>query len=325
MTLKYPYLLLLLLLYIPLIWYWLGWNRSHYPSLYLSSLNAFVKKKTSGKAKLIVLERILILSALGFLIVALARPQMHDSLSKSHIFGTDIVLALDISESMANTDIQPSRFAAAKTTAAEFIKNRKQDNIGLVIFAGEALSILPLTNDKTALQNAVENIKMGQLPNGTAIGDGLVSAVNRVLNGQAESKSIILLTDGTNNTGDVAPSTATEIAAAKGIKVYTIGIGRDGKSVVIDPYGFTSTTIDTPIDEETLKDIASKTDGKYFRVTDADALGKVFEEIDKLEKTSMDVESISRTEEVFMPWVLAALCCYMLALILRFTVLVRIP
>lgn len=325
MTLKYPHLLLLLLLYVPLVWYWLGSRRSHYPSLSLSTLRAFTGKHTGGRAWLIAVERILVLAAIGFLIVALARPQRHDTLSSSHIYGTDIVIALDISESMLNTDIQPTRFGAAKSTALDFISHRDQDHIGLVIFGGEALSVLPLTNDKIALRNAVNEIKMGVLPNGTAIGDGLVSALNRVLNGQALSKSIILLTDGTNNTGDVAPATAAEIAAKKGIKVYTIGIGRDGKSVVTDPYGFSRTTIDTPIDEETLEEIAGVTGGKYFRVTDANALTHVFEEIDKLEKTSMDVESVSRTEEVFMPWVLAALSCYFLALMLRLTFLKRIP
>lgn len=325
MTLKYPYLLLLLLLYLPMIWYWFGKKHSDFASLGVSSLAAFKGKRVGGRAILIPLCRILLMAALGFLIVALARPQKQDFMSNSHILGTDIVLALDISESMSNTDIRPSRFEAAKSTASEFIRNRNQDNMGLVIFGGEALSIMPLTNDLIALQNAVNNIKMGQLTNGTAIGDGLVSAINRVLNGQAKSKSIILLTDGTNNTGDVAPSTAADIAALKGIKVYTIGIGLDGKSVYVDPYGFTKTSIDTPIDEATLKEIASKTGGEYFRVTDANALKRVFEKIDELEKTSMDVENYQRTDEAFMPWILAALCCYAIVLLLRYTILTKIP
>lgn len=325
MTLKYPYLLLLLLLYIPLLWFWLGSKRSHYASLSLSSLKAFAGKKVGGRAFLIPVCRVLELAAIGLLIVALARPQRQHYLTNSHILGTDIVLALDISESMSNADISPTRFEAAKTTANDFIRNRAQDNMGLVIFAGEALSIMPLTNDLIALQNAVNNVKMGQLSNGTAIGDGLVSAINRVLNGTAKSKSIILLTDGTNNTGDVAPSTAADIAALKGIKVYTIGIGLDGKSVYVDPYGLARTSIDTPIDEETLKEIASKTGGEYFRVTDANALARVFKEIDKLEKTRMDVENYQRTDEDFMPWVLAALCCFGLMLIIRYTLLIKIP
>lgn len=325
MTLKYPYLLLLLLIYLPLVWWWLGGKRSHYASLGLSSLSAFKGRKVNGRVWLIPVSRVLQLAAIGFLIVALARPQKMDYLSNSHVFGTDIVIALDISESMNNNDIAPSRFRAAQETAKEFIRNRSQDNMGIVVFAGEALSIMPLTNDLLALQNAVDGVKTGQLSNGTAIGDGIVSSINRVLNGQASSKSIILITDGTNNTGDVSPSTAADIAALKGIKVYTIGVGKDGKSTYVDPYGFATTTIDTPIDEQSLQDIASKTGGKYFRATDADALGGVFEEIDSLEKTSMDVENFSRTEEAFMPWVLAALCCFGLVLLVRYSLLIKIP
>lgn len=325
MTLKYPYLLLLLLIYIPLIWIWLSKKHTGYASLGISSLRAFKDRKRGGRAILIPVCRILELAAIGFLIVALARPQRTDYLTNSQILGTDIVLALDISESMSNSDIAPSRFEAAKETAADFIRHRNQDNMGLVIFAGEALSIMPLTNDLMALQNAVNGIKMGSLANGTAIGDGLVSAINRVLNGKAASKSIILLTDGTNNAGDVAPSTAADIAALKGIKVYTIGVGLDGKSVYVDPYGMARTTIDTPIDEESLKEIAAKTGGEYFRATDDQTLTHVFEEIDRLEKTRMDVESFQRTDEDFMPWVLAALCCFGAVLLIRYTLLNKIP
>lgn len=325
MTLRYPYLLLLLLIYIPLIWWWLGYGKSHYASLRVSSLSAFRGKRVGGRAWLIPFARILELASIGFLIVALARPQKTDYLTSNHIYGTDIVIALDISESMTNADISPTRFDAAKATAKEFIRNRPEDNIGLVVFAGEALSIMPLTNDLLALQNAVDGVSIGQLSNGTAIGDGLVSSINRVLNGQAVSKSIILITDGTNNAGDVAPSTAADIAALKRIKIYTVGVGLDGKSVYVDPYGFASTTIDTPIDEQTLKDIALKTGGEYFRATDSKALSNIFDEIDKMEKTGMDVEKFQRTEEVFMPWVLAALCCFGLMLIIRYTILTKIP
>ena len=326
MTLKYPYLLLLLLLYIPLIWYWLGSKRSNYASLQMSSLSVFTKKHVRGRAFLIPVYKILQLAAIGFLIVALARPQKTNYMTNSHVMGTDIVLALDISQSMATPDLRPSRFDAAKATAIEFIQNRVQDNMGLVIFSSEALSILPLTNDLVTLQTAVNEIRMdGQLGNGTAIGDGLVSAINRVLNGQAKSKSIILLTDGTNNAGDVAPSTAADIAASKGIKVYTIGVGRDGKTVIPDPYGRSNITMETTIDEAALKDIAKKTGGKFFRVTDSNTLAKVFEEIDSLEKTRMDVENYQRTDETFMPWVLAALACFSLVILMRLTVLTKIP
>lgn len=325
MTLKYPYLLLLLLIYIPLIWYWIYSRKSHFPTLKVSSLRGFTDKHTSGRAVLIPVCRGLQLVAIGCLIVALARPQAHDRLTSNQILGTDIVLALDISESMNTADISPTRFEAAKSTAIDFIKKRTQDNIGLVTFAGEAISVMPLTNDLFALQNAVRNVKMGELADGTAIGDGLVSAINRVLNGQAASKSIILLTDGTNNRGKVAPSTAAEIAAKKGIRVYTIGVGKDGESVYIDPYGMARTVINTPIDEETLSEIARETDGKYFRVTELNTLKRVFKEIDSLEKTRMDTQSFQRTDELFMPWVLAALCCFVISLLLRFTLLTKIP
>lgn len=325
MTLKYPFLLLLLLILLPLIWYWLRHKRSHFVNIGFSSLSAFQGKSVSGRSIFITISKILQLAAISFLIVALARPQKTDYVTNSHINGTDIVIALDISESMRNGDISPTRFDAAKETAKEFIRNRPNDNMGLVVFAGEALSIMPLTNDLLALQNAVDGLKIGQLSNGTAIGDGLVSAISRVLNGPAVSKSIILITDGTNNTGDVAPSTATDIAALKGIKVYTIGVGLDGKSLYVDPYGFSTTTIDTPIDEQTLKDIAQKTGGEYFRATDSNSLNKVFEKIDMLEKSNIQVQNYQRTEEFFMPWVLAALCCFGIVLFLRYTLLTKIP
>lgn len=325
MTLRHPYLLLLLLIYLPLIWWWIRSARKGHATLSMSDLSPFKGKKVSGRAWMFGLIRILQLAAIGFLIVALARPQQHDSLSNRNILGTDIVLAIDISQSMSAPDIKPSRFEAAKKTAKDFIQQRTDDNIGLVVFGGEALSKLPLTNDPLALQSALSEIRMGELSNGTAIGDGLVSAINRVLNGQATSKSIILLTDGTNNAGDVAPTTAADIAAQKGIKVYTIGVGTDRTEYITDPYGISTTAMKTYIDEDVLTEIANKTGGKYFRAKNANTLSEVFKEIDSLEKTRMDVESYERTEEAFMPWVLAALCCFAFTALLRYTLLIKIP
>lgn len=328
MTLKYPYLLLLLLIYIPLIWYWVATRKSRSASLSVSSLAALSNLRgKGGRAFLFPVCRFLELAAIGFLIVALARPQEHDKITSSSTYGTDIVLALDISESMLSTDISPSRFEAAKATALDFIDGRKNDNMGLVIFSEDAVSIMPLTNDLLALRNAVKSIRIGSLGTMTAIGDGLVSAINRVKNGPATSKSIILLTDGTNNSGDVSPQIAAEIAASDSIKakVYTIGIGLDGEAVISDPYGYRTTVMNTPIDEETLRMIAAKTGGKYYRVTSANMLSQVFREIDSLEKSQIDVKSYKRTEEAFMPWVLAALCCYAFVLLLRFTILNKLP
>jgi Ca-activated chloride channel family protein len=262
--------------------------------------------------------------AIGALIVALARPQSTSSFSSTTVEGTDICLALDVSSSMMASDLQPTRFQAAKKVASGFINGRESDNMALVIFASESLSLLPLTNDRTTLLQTLENVRMGQLADGTAIGDGLASAINRVSSGKAKSKSIILLTDGSNNAGDVAPSTAAQIAKNKGIKVYTIGVGTNGVVMVQDPFGF-PTRIETKIDESSLKEIASATGGKYFRATDNNTLEKVFREIEKLEKTRMDATRYSRTSENFMPWVTLALILFAFELLLRYTLLRRIP
>jgi Ca-activated chloride channel family protein len=257
--------------------------------------------------------------------VALCRPQSHDRFSSSSVEGTDIALALDVSGSMTAQDLTPTRFDAAKKVASKFISGRENDNMALIIFAGESLSLLPLTNDRNTLIQTLENVRLDQLADGTAIGDGLTSAINRISGGKAKSKSIILLTDGTNNSGDVAPSTAAQIAKQKGIRVYTIGVGTNGSMQVVDPYGFSSTTIETKIDEASLKQIASLTGGKYFRATDNRVLSNVFEEIDKLEKTRLDVQRHTRTEENFMPWIMAALILLSVEILLRHTLLRRIP
>lgn len=322
---KHPGLLFLFLLYIPLIAWYIWKHRNSNPSLGLSTLSPFAKLPVSWKSIAMHVAFALQLIAIGGLIVALTRPQSHDHLRMSRIEGTDIVLALDISGSMSAKDFNPSRFTAAKDVAAKFVNQRENDNIGLVVFAGESLSLMPLTNDRGALLNAINRIEMGDLTDGTAIGDGLVSAINRIVSGKAKSKSIILLTDGTNNAGDVPPSTAAQIAKQKGVKIYTIGVGTNGSIKVTDPYGFSTTTIETKIDEESLKEIAELTNGKYFRATDEKVLRKVFEEIDKLEKTVLDVDRYTLTEENFMPWILLSLCALGAYLLMRYTILRRIP
>ena len=322
---KHPGLLFLFLLYIPLIAWYIWKHRNSNPSLGLSTLSPFAKLPVSWKSIAMHVAFALQLIAIGGLIVALTRPQSHDHLRMSRIEGTDIVLALDISGSMSAKDFNPSRFTAAKDVAAKFVNQRENDNIGLVVFAGESLSLMPLTNDRGALLNAINRIEMGDLTDGTAIGDGLVSAINRIVSGKAKSKSIILLTDGTNNAGDVPPSTAAQIAKQKGVKIYTIGVGTNGSIKVTDPYGFSTTTIETKIDEESLKEIAELTNGKYFRATDEKVLRKVFEEIDKLEKTVLDVYRYTLTEENFMPWIMLALASLCLQLLIKYTIIRRIP
>lgn len=321
----HPLMLLLFLIYIPIIaWYVWKW-RGGDPSVGVSTLSTFRGGKASIKVFLMHFCFGLQLVAIGGLIIALARPQTHDSLHSSNVEGTDIVLALDISSSMLATDLRPTRFEAAKGVATKFVGQRTNDNIGLVVFSGESLSLMPLTSDKAALVNAIQNVKVGDLNDGTAIGDGIASAINRIVSGQAKSKSIILLTDGTNNAGDVAPSTAAQIAKEKGIKIYTIGVGTNGSIQITDPYGFSTTTMETKIDEATLKNIAQITNGKFFRATDTRMLRDVFSEIDALEKTKLNVNTYTQTEEAFMPWLWLSLIAYSLFLLLRYTVLRRIP
>lgn len=325
MTLLHPWLLLLLLVYIPLIaWYILKWRNAN-PSMGVSSVASVRLFKAKGKVWLMHFCFVLQLVAIGALIVAIARPQSHDSLRSSSIEGTDIVIALDISSSMLATDLQPNRIESAKSVASKFVSNRPDDNIGLVVFSGESLSLMPLTTDKAALINAIANTKTGDLNDGTAIGDGIASAVNRLVSGQAKSKSIILLTDGTNNSGDVAPATAAQIAKLKDIRIYSIGVGTNGTINITDPYGFSSTTMETKIDESALRNIAAVTGGKYFRATDSRMLRQVFDEIDSLEKSRINVNNFTQTEENFTPWILIALCSIVLYLIIRYTLLRRIP
>ncbi len=323
--LKHPALLWLFLIYIPLIGWYIWKHRNANPSMGISTVAPFAKLPVSWKVWAMHVVFALQLVAIGALIVALARPQTHDHLRTSRIEGTDIVLALDISGSMTAKDFEPSRFAAAKDVATKFVNMRENDNMGLVVFAGESLSLMPLTNDRAALMNAIRQVEMGQLTDGTAIGDGLTSAINRIASGKAKSKSIVLLTDGTNNAGDVPPSTAAQIAKQKGIKVYTIGVGTNGSIQITDPYGFSTTTMETKIDEQSLRQIADLTGGKYFRATDEEMLNDVFEEIDRLEKTVLDVDRFTLTDENFMPWLLVALCAMCASLLMRYTVLRRIP
>lgn len=325
MKLLHPGLLFLLLVLVPLIaWYIWKWRNSN-PAVGLSSIRPFAKVPVSWKVWVMHFCFALRLIAIAAIIVALCRPQRHDGQSTSRVEGTDIVLALDISTSMLATDLTPTRFQAAKDVAQKFVSQRPDDNIGLVVFAGESLSLMPLTNDKASVINAIRSVEMGSLPDGTAIGDGLSSAINRLVSGKAKSKSIILLTDGTNNAGDVAPATAAQIARQKGIRIYTIGVGTNGSIAITDPYGFSTTTMETKIDEGILKEIARMTNGKFFRATDSKMLGEVFSEINTLEKSILDVNKFVRTEEAFMPWIWIALGALAFQMLLRYTILRRIP
>lgn len=324
MTFLHPYLLLLLLVLLPCVAWYIWKTNREWPSVGVSTTQTFTGGSRGWRTYAIHIPFILRMLAIAAIIVAIARPQDHSSYSSAQVEGTDICIALDISGSMDASDLMPNRFVAAKKVASSFINSRENDNMALVIFSGESLSLLPLTNDRTTLLQTLDNVKMGMLADGTAIGDGLASAINRLSSGSARSKSVILLTDGTNNAGSVAPATAAEIARQKGIRVYTIGVGTNGTVRINDAFGF-PTTIETKIDEESLRNIASMTGGEYFRATDNNMLEQVFQRIDQLEKTRMDVERFSRTEEAFMPWLILAMTLIVLELIIRYTVLRRIP
>lgn len=319
----------LFLIFIPLIVWYVMKQKNATPSMLISTTKAFDKVSTSWKVWLRHFMFVLRLAAIGCVIVILARPQTRDRWQTEETEGTDIVLALDVSTSMLARDFRPDRFEAAKEVASKFIAGRETDNIGIVIFSGESFTLVPMTSDKAVLLNYVQDIKMGMLEDGTAIGDGLATAINRIKGGKAKSKSIILLTDGSNNTGIVAPLTAAEIARRMGVKVYTIGVGTNGEAefpIGRNIYGKVEYQLmPVVIDEVTLKKIANTTGGAYFRATDKSTLNDIFNEIDKLEKTKMDVKQFSHTEDNYLPWALALLALVIVELLARNTILRNIP
>ena len=328
MTLANPKLLWLFTIYIPLIVWYVMRQRDAFPSLGISSASAFSSMPRSWKQYLRHLLFVLRLAAIGCVIIVLARPQMKDKWSTSSTEGTDIVLSLDISSSMYARDFKPDRFEAAKKVAARFIQGRENDNLGLVLFAGESLTGMPMTVDRTRLLDYLGNVNIGMLEDGTAIGDGIATSLNRLKEGKAKSKSIILLTDGSNNTGVVAPISAAEVAKEMGVKIYTIGVGTNGMAPypvrnIFGQIEYQNQKVE--IDEATLRSIADMTGGKYFRATDNSALEEVFAEIDALEKTRMDVKVFSHTEDNYMLWAWLAFGLFGLEILLRYLFLRPIP
>ncbi len=328
MQLAYPQYLWLFLLYIPLIIWYTKRNSLTNPTLQFSTISPFKKLPKSYKEYLRHFLFILRLCAIGCLIIVLARPQIKDHWRSSSVDGTDIVISMDISSSMLAKDFKPNRLEAAKDVASKFVAKRESDNMGLVIFAAEGFTGVPMTTDRTILISYINGLELGLLEDGTAIGDGLSMAINRIKTGKAKSKSIILLTDGSNNTGIVAPITAAEIAKKHNIKVYTIGVGSNGEALYPTSNTFGQITYSyqkVVIDEPTLKEIANITGGKYFRATNNNVLDDVFSEIDKLEKTKIDIKNFTHTEDNYMLWAWLALGFFLLEIILRHTILRIIP
>ena len=326
MTFAHPYFFLLLLLVPLAIWLYL-WREKRPATFTLSTIGAFRGRKVSWRTRLCWLPFALALLAFISGVVALARPQSSNAYSTESTEGINIVLALDISGSMLAKDLQPNRFEAAKSVAGEFVSSRPYDNIGLVVFAGESYTQCPLTTDHAVLLNMINGVEMGLVNDGTAIGSGLATAVNHLKEIKEGSKVVILLTDGTNNSGTIAPVTAAEIAASFGIRVYTIGVGTMGEALYpIQTYlGVEYVSMPVEIDEVSLKQIASATGGQYFRATDNNSLHKIYEEIDQLEKVKLKVESFTQKEELFPPYLWAALILLFAALLLRSTLFRRMP
>jgi Ca-activated chloride channel family protein len=323
-----PTYLYLLLLLIPLIGYYIWKLHKSQASLQISSSQAFLAPgATSCKIYLRHLPFALRMAAIVLLIIVLARPQSTNSWQSSSTEGIDIILAMDISSSMLAQDLKPDRLEAAKDVAASFINGRPSDNIGLVVFSGESFTQCPLTTDHTVLLNLFKDIKSGMINDGTAIGLGLANAVSRIKDSQAISKVIILLTDGSNNMGEIAPITAADIAQTFGIRVYTIGVGTKGMA----PYPFQTAfgiqyqNIPVEIDESTLKQIATTTGGQYFRATDNTSLKSIYAEIDRMEKTKISVQEFSKKQEEYKNWALLIFALLLLELLLRNTLLRNIP
>jgi Ca-activated chloride channel family protein len=319
---------LYLLVLVPLLvaWYWFRHGRS-IPTLQVSGTEVFENTRKSIRHYLYHGLFVLRMIAVSLLIIAFARPQSTLKRQNVSIEGIDIVLGLDISGSMLAQDLKPDRLEAAKDVSQEFFSGRPNDRIGLVVFAGEAFTQCPLTTDHAIMEDMLDDLKSGMIQDGTAIGDGLATAINRLKESQAISKVIILLTDGQNNAGSIAPLSAAEIAKIYGIRIYTIGVGTMGFAPypVQTPFGIQYQNMEVKIDEDLLKQVANMTDGKYFRATDNSSLREVYQEIDRMEKSKIDVTEFRKKKEEFHVLALLAFILLALETLSRLTLFRSIP
>ena len=320
------YFLLLVLLLPMILWYVFKEKKSH-ADLQFSSLRAFRGIRHAGRVWVRHVLFALKVLAIVFLVTALARPQSSNSWQTYTSEGIDIVLGLDISTSMLARDFSPDRLEAAKEVATKFILERPQDRIGLVVFAGESFTQCPLTTDQAVLVNLLREVQSGMIEDGTALGLGLANAVNRLKDSPAKSKVVILLTDGVNNRGAIAPVTAAELAKTYGIRVYTIGVGTYGEAPypVPSPFGVQLQNMRVEIDEDVLRQIATVTGGQYFRATDNSKLEQIYKEIDQLEKSKMEVKHFSKKQEQYFWFGLIGVLLLVGEALLRYTLLRKIP
>lgn len=319
MTFHSPAYLFLLLFLVPVIGWYVWRRRDQQASLHVSDTTVLARQPRSLRVWLIHVPFALRVLTITLLSIALARPQLSNRWQSQSTEGIDIMMALDVSGTMLAEDLKPNRLEAAKEVATDFVINRPNDNIGLVVFAGESFTQCPLTTDHAVLVNLFQSVKFGLIDDGTAIGLGLANSVNRMKDSPTKSKVIILLTDGSNNRGDITPQTAAEIAKTYGIRVYAVGVGSHGQArvPVQTPYGTQYMMMDSEFDEGTLKNIAQTTGGEYFRATDNKSLKRIYEQIDQLEKSKIRVREYSKRSENFMPFLYAALICLLLDILIR--------
>lgn len=328
MFFEYPYLLYLEFILIPLLALYL-WRelKGGSPYMVVSNATPWMVKKGGLKKHLRHIPFILRMVALAAIIVAIARPRTSEEMQKVDTEGIDIVLAMDVSTSMLARDFKPDRIGAAKDIAIEFVASRPSDRIGIVVFAGESFTQSPLTTDRVTLINLMKDVETGLIEDGTAIGNGLATAVARLKDSEAKSKVVILLTDGVNNRGEISPEMAAEIAKTYGVRVYTIGVGAMGTAPypVMTPWGVQMQQVQVEIDEPLLKGIATQTGGKYFRATDNTKLLEIYGEINEMERSKTTIDSFPVYSELFMKYALIALAALMLELLFRLFVIRRIP
>ena len=329
MEFKNPLFFLLLLVLVPyIVWYVMRYKQS-LPSLKVPDTSKYMKVPKSFRLYLMHLPFVLRIILMTLVVCILARPQSKHSWSNTDVEGIDIMLSVDVSTSMLAQDFKPNRVEALKEIAQRFIEKRPNDNIGLTMFAGEAYTQCPLTTDHTVLMNLYNSVDCnmamrGIIDDGTAIGDGIMNAILRLKESQAKSKVIILLTDGVNNSGNISPQTAAEIAKKYGIRIYTIGIGKNGMAPYPLPTGGTA-MLPVEIDEQTMTKISTETGGQYFRAQKNAELDAIYQDIDKMERTKFNVKQFSRRGELYQPFALAALVVMLLEILLRTVVLKRLP
>ena len=324
-TFGQPWFLLFLIVIPLLIWWYVSKNNQRQGAIIISDVSA--KSLSSWKTSFRHFPFVLRLLAIVFIIAAIARPQTMFEEQNAEGEGVDIVLCIDVSGSMTAQDLKPNRLEAAKAVAIDFVNKRLTDRIAIVIFSGESFTQCPLTTDHGVLISAIENIRNGLLEDGTAIGSGLGTSVDRLRTSKSKSKVIILLTDGENNGGLIDPQTAKEIAKAFQIKVYTIGVGTDGYAPqpVNTPMGVVMQQGKVSIDEKLLNEIANETGGKYFRAKDNEGLAGIYDEINSLEKSKVEISTRTRYTEKFFPFVLIALALLLIEMVLKFTMFRKFP